>query len=273
MYTLANDALTVTVLDPLADQERFGTRYCTGGYIFQVDDAQRGPLLSGPNYPAYPNGFVPYNGQGIPDAFNLSPLREPTAGPSALIVGVGQCDLEQNQVVEFCQWDVQQEPSAIRMRTSQSFQRFALDLERTVELNGRTVRSTTRLKNTGQWPIPIRWFPHPFFPHPGTDELCRFNIPVSFPENQSYALAASGFISRKGWPWQEGYYLPLDHAAQANLVVLQKHPLLGLVAATCSYIPSYFAIWGNGQTFSWEPFLERTLASGQETTWWIDYDF
>jgi hypothetical protein len=31
--------------------------------------------------------------------------------------------------------------------------------------------------------------------------------------------------------------------------------------------------WGNPQTISWEPHLERTLASGQELRWTIEYEF
>jgi hypothetical protein len=271
MYSLTNEFLEVSILDPSADQERFGTRYCTGGYIFQIVDSQLGELLSGPTYP---DSFNWFDGQGIPDAFNLSPLREPAAtDPTALIIGAGLCDLQANQVTEFCRWEVQQEPSQIRMRAEQAFQSFALELERTVSLQQRTVRSTTRLKNTGRRPIPVRWFPHPFFPQPNTDELCRFNIPLSFPENPAYELAENDFVCRKDWPWQEGRYQALDHAAQTNLVILQRHPGLGLVAATCSYVPGFFPIWGNPHTFSWEPFFERTLAGGQETTWWIDYDF
>jgi hypothetical protein len=271
MYSLKNDALEVSILDPIADQARFGTRYCTGGYIFQIVDARLGALLSGPTYP---DSFNWFDGQGIPDAFNLSPLYEPAMpGPNALIIGIGMCDLQANKVTEFCRWKVESKASQIRMWAQQAFQSFAFDLERTVVLSQRTVRSLTRLKNTGKWPIPIRWFPHPFFPQPATGELCRLNIPVSFPANPNYVLAENGFICRKGWPWQEGHYQALDHAAQTNLVIVQKHPILGLMAATCSYVPSFFPIWGNGITFSWEPFLERTLAAGQELTWWIDYDF
>jgi hypothetical protein len=129
------------------------------------------------------------------------------------------------------------------------------------------------LKNTGELPIPMRWFPHPFYPQPESDELCRFNIPVSLPGDASYELAESGFIRRRGWPWQDGRFQSLDHTAQEKLVVVQKHPALGLVAATCSYIPSFFPIWGNPRTFSWEPFLERPIGMGQELSWWIDYDF
>jgi hypothetical protein len=271
MHTLTSETLEVLILDPVADRERFGPRYCTGGYIFQIIDRHHGPLLAGPTYP---DSFNWFDGQGIPDAFNLSPLREPAdPGATALMIGIGICDLQTPEVAEFCDWEVQQRPAAISMRTAQAFQRFALELERTVALYQRTLRSTTRLKNTGGLPIPIRWFPHPFFPQPETGELCRLNIPVHMPANASYELGAGGFIQRKGWPWPDDRFQVLDHGAQASLVVLQKHPRLGLVAATCSYVPSFFPIWGNRQTFSWEPFLEQTIGTGQELTWWIDYDF
>ncbi len=56
-------------------------------------------------------------------------------------------------------------------------------------------------------------------------------------------------------------------------MTLQRHPTLGLVVATCSYTPSYFPIWGNRNTFSFEPYLARTVAPGAESTWSIVYDF
>ncbi|NKB72816.1 MAG: hypothetical protein GKR89_37575 [Candidatus Latescibacteria bacterium] len=270
MYTLENDALKVSVLDPVADQERFGTRYCTGGYIFQVEDSRSGPLLSGPTYP---DSFNTFDGQGIPDAFNLSPLRDRDQPDQALIIGIGQCDLAANQVDQFCTWSIAHGPDVLTMRTEQAHGPFALDLERSIALYGRTLRSSTRLTNKGRRPISIRWFPHPFFPQPDGDELCRLNIPVAFPPNLGYRLDVSGFIARKSWPWTQGHYQALDHQADANLVLLQKHPQLGLMGATCSYVPSFFPIWGNPQTFSWEPFLERTIASGQNLSWWIAYDF
>jgi len=271
MYSLRNASLDVSVLDPVADRERFGTRYCTGGYIFQITDSQRGPLLTGPTYP---ESFNTFDGQGIPDAFNLGPVREPAATDgNALIIGIGLCNLPANQVTEFCRWEVTQEATAIRLRTAQAFGAFALELERTVSLNGRSVRSATTLRNTGKRPIPMRWFPHPFFPHPETDELCRLNLPVSFPTNEGYDLAASGFIRRRNWPWTAGHYQALDLAGQGPLVVLQKHPTLGLVAGSCSFAPTYLPIWGNPRTFSWEPFLECNVAGGQARSWFIDYDF
>lgn len=271
MLTLANAALEVSILDPIADRARFGVRYCTGGYIYQVTDKQLGDLMSGPTYP---DSFNWFDGQGIPDAFNLSPLRDPAATDSlALLLGIGVCDLAAREVREFCTWDVTQDDHSITMRTQHRHATFAVDLERTVALDGRTVKSITRVKNHGPAPIPMRWFPHPFYPQPESDALIKLNIPVAAIVDDGYVIGADGFITRRNWPWDKGYYLSLDQTAANELVILQKHPKLGLVAGTCSYIPDYFPIWGNPRTFSWEPYLERTVGSKQEIVWWIDYEF
>jgi len=270
MIDLANDQLTVTLLDPESDRDRFGTRYCTGGYIFQIADRKVGDLLSGPTYP---EDFNTFDGQGIPDSFNQQPLRDQDSpGSEALIVGVGRCDLEKDEVLAFDEWTVSAESDHVLFSTTQTFQSFELELKRRVSLHGRTIRSSTTLSNPGKR-IPLRWFPHPFYPHPDTDELCRFNIAVSFPENEGYALSESGFIRRSQSPWESGYFQALDHDATQPLVVLQKHPGIGLVGATTSYVPGFFPIWGNANTFSWEPYLERTVPAGQTMTWWIDYEF
>lgn len=270
MYTLANDALEVTILDPIADQDRFGPRYCTGGYIFQITDNDLGPLMSGPTYP---DDFNWFDGQGIPDAFHLSPLRDPAATDTlGLILGIGICDLAAREVREFCHWDVTQDNTSITMRTSHQYGNFNVELERTVTLSRRTVRSHTRLTNHSM-PLPVRWYPHPFYPHPEGDELIKLNVPVTAMDDPGYALLDNGFIARKGWPWDKGYFLALDHPQSNNLVVLQKHPKLGLVAGTCSYVPAFFPIWGNPNTFSWEPYLEHGVGNNQTLTWWIDYEF
>ena len=266
--------LRVNILDPHRDQDRFGVRYCTGGYIFQVEDTQHGPLLSGPTYP---HSFNWFDGQGIPDAFNLRPLQLPdSTNPQALIIGIGMCDLEQKRVLELCSWDIENSPEAIGMRTTQQYGSYALVLERRVSLHGRSVISSSRLTNTGATFLPVCWFPHPFFPHPKTDELCRLNIPFSIPEYaEHYGISASGYLTRKNWNWGDvkGHYQALDHTAQTKLVIMQRHPLLGMLGATCSYIPTFFPVWGNPFTFSWEPFLERMIASGQSLEWSISYDF
>jgi hypothetical protein len=159
MFLLTNDSLTVQVLDPIADRERLGTRYCTAGYIFQILDANHGELLTGPTYP---DDFNTFDGQGIPDAFRLGPIQRPGASDgTALVIGVGVCDLEGDKVLEFCQWDISQTGNSLTFRTTQSFEEASLELERTVSLLDRTVRSETRLRNLAKRPLPFRWFPPP----------------------------------------------------------------------------------------------------------------
>lgn len=272
MFTLHNHHLTVEILDPVADQARFGVRYCTGGYIFQIHDATHGPLLSGPTYP---DSFNWFDGQGIPDAFNLSPLKTSESEPVALILGIGLCDLSNNTIKELCQWQVNPMGNSLHFATQHTFHDWAVEIERTVTLIQRTVRSVTAVRATGKRPVPIRWFPHPFFPQlpAGHDELLKLNVPVGFAENNAYAVAENGFICRQNWPWTGGNFQALDHAGLGNLVIIQRHPLLGQITATCSYAPDFFPIWGNTQTFSWEPYLERTIFGGQQLRWTIDYDF
>ena len=273
MYFLKNKQLQVEVLDPIEDQSKFGVRYCTGGYIYQVTDKQLGALLSGPTYP---DSFNWFDGQGIPDAFNWAPLRSAQKDDSeVLIIGVGLCDLQRKQVKSFCEWQVEVQSTQLSFTTQQSFENYAFQLIRTLTLQERSIRSHTLITNHGAGFIPISWFPHPFFPQPlKTAELCYFNIPVQLKTaNQGYELGANGFIRRKAWPEQKGFYLALEQQAQQPLSILQRHDDLGLMGATCSYVPSYLPIWGNQHTFSWEPFLQTLVAPTQTTSWWIDYHF
>src|SRR5258706_3847216 len=191
MYSIANDSLSVSILDPVADQARMGTRYCTGGYIFQIEDRKLGPLMSGPTYP---DRYDVFNGQGIPDAFNLAPLSGPGASGQVLLLGIGVAELDKNVVVEFCRWDVAQTETSIVMRTQHAFQGYQVEMERTVALLNRTVRSTTHAKTAGRQFTPVRWFPHPFYPQPITDELCRFNPPVRLPDSPRSAIAGDSVI-------------------------------------------------------------------------------
>jgi hypothetical protein len=270
MLHLTHGALDVALLDPVDDRARFGVRYCTGGYVFQVTDARHGPLMTGPTYPESFNWF---DGQGIPDAFNLGPLRSSRSVDEALVIGIGVCDLKARHVVRHCDWRIAIAETRIEFATTHAYEDYALSLTRTVEILRRTLRSRTTLRNTGDAFVPVRWFPHPFFPQPETDELLWVNAPLRWREAPGYAQGANGFIERRGWPWREGHYLPLDHDATAPLVLLQRHPSLGLVTAVCSYVPDFFPVWGNGNTFSFEPFLERNVAPGQSLDWWIDYTF
>jgi hypothetical protein len=271
MFDLQNDTLTVTLLDPVADRERFGTRYCTAGYVFQISDVHHGELLSGPTFP---HSFNTFDGQGIPDAFNLSPLRDPQKpGPLALILGIGLCDLEENAVKEFSAWEQKLSPAEGEFRTVHESLGYSVEVVRKVSLLGRTVRSWTSVHNLGKETVPLRWFPHPFYPQPTGTELCAFNLAVSFPVNSGYRMADNGFIHRIDKPVTPGPFQSLNHDAHAPLAVWQRHDKLGLVGARSDYVPAAFPIWGNAHTFSWEPYLERGLFAGDKTAWTMEYLF
>src|SRR5262249_14137996 len=146
MFNLMNSSLEVQMLDPISDRARFGVRYCTGGYIFQVKDSVHGDLLSGPTFPGSFNWF---DGQGIPDAFNLGPLNSTTTLGHALIIGIGVCDLPAKAVRAFCDWRVRRDATWAEFETEQTYEDHALTLVRTVTLINRTIRSHTTVRNEG----------------------------------------------------------------------------------------------------------------------------
>jgi hypothetical protein len=229
------EGLTVTLLDPRSDQHLLGARYCHAGYIYQVSDSVHGDLLETPSRP-----YNVFDGQGIPDSFNINPLREagevtgPTLSSRALVLGVGVCDTAirprdattdpnaPTGVLEPASWEVEPtydtlynvpdgrvrtpQPTValgaapgLRFATVHEFGGYRVELQRTVSLIGRTVRSHTLVKNTGGAPVPLAWFPHPFFPYPqpdadGTTRLCKFSVACALQE------PCTGFgVDEAGW--------------------------------------------------------------------------
>jgi len=285
MYRLQNDQLTVAILDPLADRARLGSRYCSGGYIYQVTDAQKGELLSGPQYPdPEPNVF---DGQGAPDMFFTPLLPGPVAlGGEAGCIGVGRVrrtsaqepfDVRYNpEVSEYVVWDVEQGADSITMRTQHAFYHWAYALTRFVRLDGRRLFSRTSIVSQGEAVLPVRWFAHPFFPLTPDQVLCRFSAPIGLPENPGYHFNGEGWLCRKPeYDWARGgHFQPLDlPAPQPGLTVVEKHPLAGQVTARTDFWPGFMPVWGNTRTFSFEPYFIRELSLGQSAEWSIEYEF
>jgi hypothetical protein len=283
MYTLSNTEISVAVLDPISDVARLGSRYCTGGYIWQVSDSQKGELLSGPEYPKEPNTF---DGQGMPDMFQhpLGADMAPVGGEVGCI-GVGRVrrtspepfDVRINrEVIEFVRWNVVPSGDTIQMQTEHDFKDWAYHLERTVSLRGRTVHSHTAIRNQGRAMLPVRWFAHPFFPITADQVLCRFSIPVAFPDNPGYFMNSQGLITRKAdHDWKRGWYqvLEFDSAGSGPFSVVEKHPKVGQVTTVTDFMPGFLPIWGNANTFSFEPYFIRQLAAGESAAWTIEYTF
>jgi hypothetical protein len=287
MYRLKNEQITVEILDPTADVARLGSRYCTGGYIWQVIDAQKGTLLTGPEWPKEPNTF---DGQGMPDMFfrALDSENAPVGGEVGCI-GVGRVRrtspvepfyvFHNREVIEFVRWEVDDQSNeanpAVHMRTRHTFKDWAYELERSVSLHGRTIDSHTAIRSLGSATLPVTWFAHPFFPIPAANILCHFSLEVTMPENPGYALDQAGMVVRKPeHDWKRGWYQLLDYAKTGDhLEAEQLHDKIGRVRVTTDFMPSTLPIWGNDKTFSFEPYFTSDFAQGEGAAWTISYQF
>ncbi|CAN5601474.1 hypothetical protein BH10CHL1_BH10CHL1_47690 [soil metagenome] len=284
MYILKNNQLSVAILDPQTDLDRCGSRYCVGGYIYQVTDNIKGELFSGPQYPApYPDVF---DGQGAPDMF-LANLHGDTApvGGEVGIIGVGRVrrtstktpfSVRDNpEVIEFLPWRVTQGPNSILMETEQTFAEWSYHLSRLVTLMGRAVYSRTEIRNVGQPVLPVRWFAHPFFPLTEDRVYCQFSTPVSMAENPGYGVNAQGFIQQKSdFNWKAGHFQWLQYEKTGNsMTIIERHPTIGAVTTVTDFMPDPLPVWSNDRTFSFEPYLARQLATGEAAAWSIEYRF
>jgi hypothetical protein len=283
MHQLENAELSVAVLDPATDLDRCGSRYCVGGYIYQVTDAHKGELLSGPEYPnPRPNLF---DGQGAPEQFVTVLGADAPVGGEVGAIGVGRVrrtssrepfQVRHNpEVIEFLPWQVIRSAGAVTMQAEQRFQNWAYRLNRTVNLAGRTVHSRTSIENQGQPALPIRWFAHPFFPLTADRVYCRLSTPFSLPESPGYELNADGFICQKpDYEWSKGCFQVLEYARTGNSITIEeRHPAVGSVTAVTDFMPDWLPIWSNAATFSFEPYFVRELAPGEAATWSIRYQF
>ena len=282
MLTLANRDLRVDLLDPAdpADRARQGTRYCWGGYVWQVSEPGGTPLLAGPEWPE-PRP-TPFNGQGLPESFRHAEFG--TGRPLILedgrgfIIGAGTVapgDDGELAVVQPCAWTVTRSPDALEFCTSQSGGGYACQLTRRIALAGRTLTSATALANTGHRPLPLHWFAHPFFAL--TDRLITCTLPASWnmAENPGFALDAGHRLTlrRRFTDMYDGHFEQLRVGAATPLHAVLSHPTLAQLTFRTDFTPDSCPVWGNSNTWSIEPYLATELAPGTRRAWTLQYEF
>ncbi|MEO7424699.1 MAG: hypothetical protein ABI036_05890 [Fibrobacteria bacterium] len=286
MHHLESAGIRVSILDPVADRKHIGSRYCAGGYIWQVTDNSKGPLLAGPQFP-HPEPPV-FDGQGMPEAFEIAlGAADAKVGEAVYVIGVGKVKRESAvkpfhvrdnpTILDLASWKTVQAGAMLTMTSRQAFRDWDLQLEKRIVLKGRIVVSTTSIKNLGKADAPIRWFAHPFFPHAGfaCGQLsvdCAF--PAYVPVAGGFRFNASGGIERNPeHDWKAGCFqlLNLPFGAPADITV--RHPGLGQVKVECKFPVAWMPLWANANTFSFEPYYHTVLHPGNHTEWSIRYGF
>jgi hypothetical protein len=308
MITISSSGLSAGLLDPREDLALTGSRYCVGGYIWQVRDAGGRALFSGPRYPS-PTPPV-FDGQGAPEAFE-TPLggADGPVGGGVCVIGVGAVERSSAvepfhprnnpRVVAPCKWEVERWGDRAAMTAFQEFGERAITLRREARVVDNRVESVNTIKNTGAATVDLRWFAHPFFPLNGklteltelTNENANLTIakvkpdvglpcgkitpPVTLPENAGYEIGADGMIRMKpGYPWEKGLFQELGVPSPPQKLAFEiPHPVVGSVRVQTDYEVIRCALWANANTFSFEPFVSRVVNPGEEFLWGVSYDF
>ena len=279
MLHLANTELTVDLLDPVAEHARLGPRFCWGGFIWQVHDRNVGALLTGPEWPSPSPSAV--NGQGLPESFRHSTTAgEPLLWRDGRGLAPGAGILARDAtgaviVSEPCRWQIDVQPDRVVYRTRQEAAGWSYELERTIELRGRTLLSRSRLTNRGTGPLKLEWFAHPFFALQ-TDGRLRATLPAgtTLPANDGYDLAGNELAFRRAFTGvHDGCLVQLGLPPDGPFAIALAHPRLAGIRFSVDFAPFKVVLWANGNTLSFEPFLRLDLAPGAAQEFTLTYEF
>jgi len=278
MFTLKNSELTIDVLDPITDRIHLGPRFCWGGYIWQVNDNKLGPLISGPEWPN-PNP-TPFNGQGLPESFRYKTRDDKFLtwnGFTGVSLGAGEIGLLKDGscgVITPCVWNITHEECSMTFQTRHILCSYDYEIIRKIELNNRTIRSTTTLVNYIENTLNLEWFAHPFFALKNKQTYAELPEGTTLAHNPGFDLIGTKLIQKRIFQsMTDGHLdylnLPEEKTHKVNLM----HPILSHVSLMFNFKPSECLIWGNNSTFSIEPYRVITLNPNESLTWTLEYNF
>jgi|GEM_PF-549784 hypothetical protein len=263
MITLENDELILSVIDPAEDLSLAGSRYCTGGYVFQIEHREFGPIFSGPEHPGIPSG---YNGQGIPETFCLQPIKLSAHEDRFLNLGVGITDAQFRKTFTPARWFEERKSSCLLHSTVHCLEEESLEihLRRKIAFSKNLVSSKTEIRNEGRNAIPITWFPHPFFYHPAntSDAWVECAGLRSRTTREPMALVQRD-LRAKEYPFERPFVQTFSFASDKERfsAFIRSRPF-NLTMRT-DYIPSVVVFYSNDQCFSLEPYFERQCQPGE----------
>ena len=278
MFQLTNAELRVDLVDPTSERHLLGTRFCTGGYIWQVSDPRAGALLTGPQWPNPTPS--PFDGQGFPESFRHRtrdgrPLT--WHGLQGVALGIGELATQASgdvTLVHPCEWFVTRATDRMTFETRQSVAGFDYSLVRSVILSGRTITSDTRLTNNGDAPLLLEWFAHPFFAL--TNGFPKAEVPsgTTMKDNPGFSLAGTTLQQKRRFEHhQDGHMDFIQLPPSAGAIFRLGHPTLTEIRFSTSFAPSECVIWGNDVTFSIEPYQTLILQPAETREWNLRYDF
>jgi hypothetical protein len=276
MLYLSNNLLKISILHPENDIHYLGSRYCRGGYIWQVDSMAHGPLFSGPSFPdSHPPVF---DGQGIPDVFETAiGSAVSKVGEYVHVIGVGDV-LRSSNIIPFhvrwnptviapCQWGIVQTSDVVEMSTAGVFKGYKYYLTKRVELDGSGWIVNINMHNVGTIPIPVRWFVHPFFPLNNDNISCTLSLPLTIPDNPGFESTNNHITMVQTFDWKNGCYRTISVPWDKPVSVSINYPAVKNIAMKTSYGLSWLPVWANKNTFSIEPFFSRFLVPGESAEW------
>lgn len=279
MRELANDTLSVTLLDPDSDASRLGPRFCWGGYVWQVSDCRLGPLLAGPEWPhPTPSAF---NGQGLPESFRHSTMSGQTLlweGTLGLAPGAGALTRNAKGEIEVtapCAWRTSFGKAWANYETAQQVGGWSYALARRIELRDRSLLSCTTLSNKASTPFRLEWFAHPFFAL-NAEGKAVLTLPrgTRLDENPGYFLEGNQLRFRRAFAGQfDGLLVQPRLPSDQPFALEVDHPLLSGLRFSGDIAPFQNVLWANGNTVSLEPYLALNLAPGASRSWTLRYDF
>lgn len=277
MFTFANEALAAEMLDPGDDRDRLGPRYCWGGYLHQLRDADGRDLLSGPEYPGRPTA---YNGQGAPEVFCYQNYRTKewmnVEGDIGIILGIGTIETLADgtpTLGEVCEWDREIDGAVCTMSTEQAAHGWAYHLARRWELRGTTAISTTRIESRGDKPLDVLWYPHPFYPLVEGGMDFHINLPIRMDDNPGFEMNGQTISMTPGFDWNTGRLQWLEGDFGGRLEAVFQHPLTGTVTMRGEFPISHLPLWANAHTISLEPYVRYRVPPEEACQWTVAYEF
>jgi hypothetical protein len=283
MFEISNGSLRLNVLDPVADAELAGMRYCRGGYVWSVSEVTGAVRTSGPRWSQQPPPA--YHGQGLPEVYccRSKPDKEHLTIDDTghgLIIGVGTValsgppDKPDLELLAPVRWHIERDERSVTMSCSDGWGPWAYALRRSVSLDDRTVLVGNEITNTGSFSLPVHWYAHPFFP-PAADGAASIAIDglTASDNDRAFPHHEDGLALSDQQDWDDIGDFAWLAGVEGNPLAARIRSAAGPVVMHCGRAIDRAALWANQHACSIEPFITSELQAFASRSWTMSYRF